>query len=278
MGTRSGAHLTEPRYSQSLETGLLVMKGFSNQLPLQGIADVADRMEASRSTVHRYMTTLVALGMLEQDPLSRRYRVSLLPADIGAAAIDSSRLAKAVDGHLEALRRRTGCTVRLGVLVDLDVLLAWTARSSAAGQGLLGVQLRRGARLPAHATALGKVLLGAFEQRQLREMLGAASLAKLTPKTLTSKRNLAAEVATARDQGFALEREEAERGVIGIAAPVRDSAGEQVAALGLVAHTPEIGLRRLQEALPALRSSAEAIGAHVAPREPARRRRRVAEG
>ncbi len=71
MGSRSGARLTEPRFSQSLETGLLVMKGFSSQQPLQGIADVADRMEASRSTVHRYMTTLVALGMLEQDPRSR---------------------------------------------------------------------------------------------------------------------------------------------------------------------------------------------------------------
>ncbi len=277
MGTRSGARLTEPRYSQSLETGLLVMKGFSSERPLQGIADVADRMEASRSTVHRYMTTLVALGMLEQDSLSRRYRVSLLPADIGAAAIDSSRVVRAVDGHLATLRRETGCTVRLGVLVDLDVLLARTERSSAEGQGLLGVQLRRGARLPAHATALGKVLLGAFEQRRLRDLLGGTSLAKLTPKTLTSKRNLVAEVATAREQGFALEREEAQQGVIGIAAPVRDSSGEQIAALGLVAHTPEIGLRQLQEALPALRSSAEAIGAGVAAREPSRRRRRAAE-
>ncbi len=277
MGSRSGARLTEPRYSQSLETGLLVMKGFSNSEPLQGIADVADRMEASRSTVHRYMTTLVALGMLEQDPLSRRYRVSLLPADIGAAALDASRVVRAQDGQLSALRRKTKCTVRLGVLVDLEVLLAGVARSTAQGQGVLGVQLRRGARLPSHATALGKVLLGALDPKQLRETLASTTLAKLTSKTVTSKRALTAQVAEAKEQGVGLEREEAEQGTVGIAVPVFDSTGEQVAALGLVGRLPEIDVEQLQESLPALQSAAKAIGAGVGQHEPKRRSRRRTE-
>lgn len=274
MGARSGARLTEPRFSQSLETGLLVMKGFSSAQPLQGIADVADRMEASRSTVHRYMTTLVALGMLEQDPLSRRYRVSLLPADVGAAALGANRVARAVDGQLDALRRKTGATVRLGLLVDLDVLIAGTARSSAEGQGLLGVGLRRGARLPSHATALGKVLLGAFDPKRLKDALAGATLAKRTPQTITSKRALAAEVATVREQGFALEREEADQGTVGIAVPVLDRNGEQVAALGLVAHTPEMDIERLQASLSDLQGSAAAIATKVSEREPRRRSRR----
>lgn len=277
MGSRSGARLTEPRYSQSLETGLLVMKGFSSEQPLQGIADVADRMEASRSTVHRYMTTLVALGMLEQDPLSRRYRVSLLPADIGAAALDASRVVRALDGQLVSLARKTGCTVRLGVLVDNEVLLAGVARSVGNGQGLLGVQLRRGARLAGHATALGKVLLGGFDAKELRDLLAGMTLAKLTSKTITSKRGLASEVAQAKEQGFALEREEAEQGTVGIAVPVLDGAGEQVAAVGLVAHSPEIEIAQLQGSLAALKETAAALGQRVDEREPRRRsRRRVA--
>jgi DNA-binding IclR family transcriptional regulator len=278
MGSRSGARLTEPRFSQSLETGLLVMKGFSSQEPLQGIADVADRMEASRSTVHRYMTTLVALGMLEQDPLSRRYRVSLLPADIGAAALDANRVAQALDGQLQDLRRDTGCTVRLGVLVDLNVLVVGTVRSSAEGQGLVGVQLRRGARLPSHATALGKVLLGAYDAKELREQLAKATLGKHTQKTIVSKRALSSEVASAKEQGFALEREEHEQGTIGIAVPVFDRSSEQVAALSLVAHTPEISLKQLEQSLRRLQAGAEAIGAGVAARDGWRRSKRRAAG
>jgi DNA-binding IclR family transcriptional regulator len=276
MGSRSGARLTEPRYSQSLETGLLVMKGFSSETPLQGIADVADRMEASRSTVHRYMTTLVALGMLEQDSLSRRYRVSLLPADIGAAALDASRVVQALDGQLVKLRRKTGYTVRLGVLVDREVLLAGVARSVGEGQGLLGVQLRRGASLPAHATALGKVLLSELDAKQLREMLASTTLAKLTPKTITSKRAFSAEVAEAKEQGFALEQEEAEQGTVGIAVPVLDSTGDQVAALGLVGHVPEVTAEELQRSLATLKDAADAIGQHVGARETRRRSRRRA--
>jgi DNA-binding IclR family transcriptional regulator len=276
MGSRSGARLTEPRYSQSLETGLLVMKGFSSGTPLQGIADVADRMEASRSTVHRYMTTLVALGMLEQDSLSRRYRVSLLPADIGAAALDASRVVQALDGQLVKLRRKTGHTVRLGVLVDRDVLLAGVARSVGEGQGLLGVQLRRGASLPAHATALGKVLLGGLDAKLLREMLASTTLAKLTPKTITSKRAFTTEVAEAKEQGFALEQEEAEQGTVSIAVPVCDSDGDQVAALGLVGHLPEVSTKELQSSLAALKDAADAIGQRVGGREPRRRSRRRA--
>jgi IclR family pca regulon transcriptional regulator len=275
MGSRSGARLTEPRFSQSLETGLLVMKGFSNELPLQGIAEVADRMEASRSTVHRYMTTLVALGMLEQDPLSRRYRVSLLPADIGTAAIDASSVSQALDGQLRDLRRATGCTVRLGVLVDMSVLIIGTVRSSADGQGLIGVQLRRGGRLPSHATALGKVLLGAIDAKELREMLAKETLAKHTPKTIVSKRALISEAASAKEQGFALEREEHESGTIGIAVPVFDRSSEQVAALSLVAHTPEIGLQQLRESLQTLQAGAEAIGAGVTVRDAWRSKRRA---
>lgn len=276
MGSRSGARLTEPRYSQSLETGLLVMKGFSSQTPLQGIADVADRMEASRSTVHRYMTTLVALGMLEQDSLSRRYRVSLLPADIGAAALDASRVVQALDGQLVKLRRRTGYTVRLAVLVDRDVLLAGVARSVGDGQGLLGVQLRRGASLPAHASALGKVLLSGLDAKQLREMLASTTLAKLTPKSITSKRAFTAEIAEAKEQGFALEQEEAEQGTVGIAVPVLDVAGEQVAALGLVGHAPEVSTEELQRSLATLRDVAVEIGQRVGERDARRRSRRRA--
>lgn len=276
MGSRSGARLTEPRYSQSLETGLLVMKGFSSETPLQGIADVADRMEASRSTVHRYMTTLVALGMLEQDSLSRRYRVSLLPADIGAAALDASRVVQALDGQLVKLRRKTGYTVRLGVLVDREVLLAGVARSVGEGQGLLGVQLRRGASLPSHATALGKVLLSGLDAKQLREMLASTTLPKLTSKTITSKRAFSAEVAEAKEQGFALEQEEAELGTVGIAVPVLDSTGDQVAALGLVGHVPEVTTEELQRSLATLKDAADAIGQRVGARETRRRSRRRA--
>lgn len=273
MGMHSGKQLNEPRYSQSLETGLLVMKGFSAEYPVQGIAEVADRLEASRSTVHRYMTTLVALGMLEQHPRTRRYRVALLPVDLGRAALDANRVVRATGDELRRLRRATGCTVRLATLLGGNAVLLDSARSVAAGQGLLGVQLRRGAAVPGYCTALGKVLLGGMEGTQLKDVLGSTKLTKRTAKTVTGKRAVEAEAAAARDAGFAVEDEEHESGVVGVAVPIGDADGAVAAALGLVGHTPEVTLDTLRSHVGALQQAAAKIGSAVEPAEPLRRRR-----
>ena len=58
--------LREPRYSQSLERGLAILGCFTPKRPVLGIADIADELGMSRSTTHRYVITLVALGYLEQ--------------------------------------------------------------------------------------------------------------------------------------------------------------------------------------------------------------------
>ena len=72
--------LREPRYSQSLERGLAILSCFTPKRPVLGIADIADELGMSRSTTHRYVITLVALGYLEQGA-SRKYRLGLRVTD-----------------------------------------------------------------------------------------------------------------------------------------------------------------------------------------------------
>ncbi len=64
-----------PRLSRSLLLGLLVLAAFPTDGEALAVSDVAARLELSPSTTHRYMSTLLAVGLLEQDPRSRRYRV-----------------------------------------------------------------------------------------------------------------------------------------------------------------------------------------------------------
>jgi DNA-binding MarR family transcriptional regulator len=67
-----------PRLSRSLLLGLLVLACFPTDGDALAVTDVAERLRMSPSTTHRYMTTLLAVGILEQDPRSRRYRVPLI--------------------------------------------------------------------------------------------------------------------------------------------------------------------------------------------------------
>src|SRR5438445_12579973 len=114
--------LREPRYSQSLERGLAILGCFTPQRPVLGIADIADELGMSRSTTHRYVITLVALGYLEQGA-SRKYRLGLRVTDLGMSALNSTGLRDHARPYLEELRQRTSYSASLVVLDGNEALI-----------------------------------------------------------------------------------------------------------------------------------------------------------
>lgn len=80
LAARYEALADSPRLSRSLLLGLLVFASFPDDGGPLAVTDVASRLGMSPSTTHRYMTTLLAVGLLEQDPRSRRYRLATAPA------------------------------------------------------------------------------------------------------------------------------------------------------------------------------------------------------
>ena len=113
----------------------------------------------SRSTTHRYVITLVALGYLEQGA-SRKYRLGLRVTDLGMSALNSTGLREHAHPYLEELRQRTSYTVNLAVLDGADILYVDRARSFRRGQSKIDLGLHPGSRLPAYCTSMGKLLLG----------------------------------------------------------------------------------------------------------------------
>ena len=131
--------LREPRYSQSLERGLAILGCFTPERPVLGIADIADDLGMSRSTTHRYVITLVALGFLEQGA-SRKYRLGLRVTDLGMSALNSTGLREHARPYLEELRQRTSYTVNLSVLDGTEILYVDRARSFRRGQNKIDLE------------------------------------------------------------------------------------------------------------------------------------------
>ena len=75
--------------SQSLERGLAVLALFKSGQPLMGVSEIGRALDLSRSTAHRYVATLAALGYLQQDRESKRYRLGPRVLDLGFSAINS---------------------------------------------------------------------------------------------------------------------------------------------------------------------------------------------
>jgi IclR family pca regulon transcriptional regulator len=255
--------LREPRYSQSLERGLAILGCFTPKRPVLGIADIADDLGMSRSTTHRYVITLVALGYLEQGA-SRKYRLGLRVTDLGMSALNSTGLREHAHPYLDELRRRSSYTVSLGVLDDTDVLYVDRAQSLRRGQGQNGLDLQPGSRLPAHTTAMGKLLLANLPDEDQRSVLTSMKLTKRGPNTIGSKKALREELDEVQEEGFAVNDEELAPGLFAIAAPVRNEARDVVAAVSLSAPSSMISLDELVDALgPHLVSTADRISARL---------------
>jgi len=255
--------LREPRYSQSLERGLAILGCFTPERPVLGIADIAGELGMSRSTTHRYVITLVALGFLEQGA-SRKYRLGLRVTDLGMSALNSTGLGEHARPYLEELRKRTSYTASLAVLDGPEILYVERARSFRRGQELIDLNLRPGSRLPAHCTSMGKVLLAFLPEEEQREMIGNMTLTRHGPHSITSKKALRTELEHVREEGMAVNDEELATGLYSISAPVRNESREVVAAVNIAAHSSMISLEELLVALgPHLVSTADNISARL---------------
>ena len=109
------------RYSRSLEYGLALLETFTAQRPALGVSEIADLLQISRSTAHRYASTLVQLGWLQQDH-KRRYQLTTIAANPGAAVLGEVRQTIRARSILEDLRDQTGHTVGLALLDGTDAL------------------------------------------------------------------------------------------------------------------------------------------------------------
>jgi IclR family transcriptional regulator, pca regulon regulatory protein len=200
---------------------LAVLRCFSAKRALLGIADISEELQMHRSTTHRYVTTLVALGYLEQGA-SRKYRLGSRVTDLGLAVLDATGLRDRSREYLEDLCAQTGCAASLGVLnggevVYLEHVLSFRHREGWMDLTLMGP----GSRLPADRTAIGKVLLG---------------------------------------EDFAVDDEQFAPGLVSVAVPVRDESREVIAAAGLTGTTSTISLQELSDKFsPQLISTADRI-------------------
>ena len=250
----------ERGFSQSLERGLALLSVFTSTRPLIGVSDLAREVGLSRSSAHRYIATLAALGYLEQDRPSRKYRLGPRVLDLGFSAINSMELRQIALPDLQSLSDATGHTVNMAVLDGLDIVYVERCRSASIGQREIDLNLHVGSRLPAYCTSMGKVLLAGLPPEDLHERLAAAELSRRGPNTIVGAKALAGELDRVREEGLAVNNEELAYGLRSIAAPVRGQDGKVVAAINLAVHRSLVSMEDLVARLgPQLRTTAREI-------------------
>ncbi len=207
------------RMSQSLERGLKLLLAYSEGSQLIGVAELADLVGFSRPTTHRYASTLVQLGYLEQG-YRRKYRLAPRAADPGSKIIQELCQALPADEALRGLRAKTGYTVSMGALDRTRVLYVRRFFGHRRGQHKIDLELRVGAVIPAYCTALGKIMLANVPEDERRELVTTMDLIPEGPNSIIEHDTLLAELDEIDPQATLVSDEEFVPGARSIAIPI----------------------------------------------------------
>lgn len=229
---------------------LSVFDAFSQRQPELPLGRIAELTGLPKTTAHRLLGELVDWGALDLLP-SGSYRVGIRMWKIGLLADASAGLREIALPHLEDLHRATGENVQLAILEnDAALLIEWLH-----GSDSVPTRARVGARLPLHATAVGKVL--AAHAPDVAGRLIATGLRPYTERTIVDPQRLQSALRRVRSRGVAYVFEEMTAGAVSVAVPVRDSTGAVRAAVSVVLHAAGVSPYPLAAAL---RTAANGIG------------------
>ncbi|MGY3340449.1 IclR family pca regulon transcriptional regulator [Streptomyces filamentosus] len=246
-------------FLRSLARGLDVLRAFGAVRGPARLTDLARLAGLPRATARRSLITLCHLGYVREDPGG----FVLLPRvlGLGHSLLSALTLPDIATPHLVRLVRTVRESASVAVLDGDDI--RYVAR--VAGSRLLRIDIVVGTRLPAYATSMGRVLLGALPEDERDARLGRIVPEALTPRTLTGPGALREAVAATAERGFGWVEEELEEGLRSVAVPVLDGTGRVVAALNVALGAgrcaPEESLAVL---LPQLRETAGRISADLA--------------
>ncbi|GHF56732.1 DNA-binding IclR family transcriptional regulator [Amycolatopsis bartoniae] len=200
-------------------------------------AEIGRHLGLPRSTTHELLSTLVERRYLDRHETT--YRLGPVLLELGSRYRQRLEFSAEADAVARSVAARCGETVHVGILDGLDVVYVSKIDSTHPVRLISAV----GHRLPAHCTAVGKVLLAGLPREDLLARLKGRKLAALTEHSVTARPSLLAQLDEIRVTEVAHERSESNPDAGCVAAPVVDADGEWVAAMSISVptsrHSPE---------------------------------------
>ena len=240
-------------FVQSLSRGLEVIQAFSADTPVLSLGGVCEKTGLNRATARRFLLTLVEMSYVSTD--GRLFWLTPRVLELGYAYLSGFAAPDIALPHLEFLAAEVQESCEMAVLDGTDVVYVLRV----VGPRILTVSTTVGSRLPAHLTALGRVLLAGLSENELdgyfvefqnldRDQVGIS--------TDTLRR----ELERVRLDGWSIVDEELEQGLRSVAAPVRDISGRVIVAVGMPTHAARRSVESIRgELVPKLLASVKRI-------------------
>jgi IclR family KDG regulon transcriptional repressor len=205
-----------------------------------GVREVAEKLKMAKSSTHDLMSSLAKLGILNKTE-DNRYRLGWRLVTLSEILLATTELRQEAHPVIEDLAARYQETIHLAVLDDTQAVYV----DKLEGRQAVRVELTSlGARLYAHCSSLGKVLLAYSSEDEVKRIIKTAGLPRFTPNTITDEEELQQNLARIRKQGFAYDMEEILPDLCCVAAPINNHTRRVVAAISM--SVPAYRIKRFQ--------------------------------
>jgi DNA-binding IclR family transcriptional regulator len=246
----------EDRYIvPALAWGLQLLGYFSRDDPELTGAQLARRTGWPRASVFRMLQTLEQAGFIERCGEGPVYKLGVAVLRLGFEYLNSLELTEHGRPIIEALRDSAGYSAHLVIRDAREVVFV----AKAAGRSALFHSIQVGARLPAHATVLGRVLLGGLSTDELLALYGDFPLKAHTPTTPTTLAALQTAVEGDAKRGWGISQGGFEAGISTIAAPVFNERHQVCAAISITVPASRIDPTQADTLVAHVRDAASAL-------------------
>jgi IclR family pca regulon transcriptional regulator len=240
-----------PEFLEALARGLRIIEAFNQSRKPLTLSDLAKLVDLPRASVRRTLFTLVQLGYAETQ--ERLFRLTPRVITLAGAYLTSNAISGILQPALDALSEELQDSCSAAVLDGEDVMMI----AHASPKRVIPLSAQVGFRVPAFASALGRVLLASLDEQHLDKFLTRLQPKKLTKFTVTDKNELRRTITKVRTDGYALADQEVEIGFRSIAVPLKRIDGKIIAALNVGVHSDSMTLHAMRgKSLPKLRSLA----------------------
>jgi IclR family transcriptional regulator, KDG regulon repressor len=193
------------------------------------IAEIGEETGWHKSSVHKLMVTLHHHGLLDRDPVTKRYSLGVALSEYGRMAVNNLDVRNAAKPFLRALTEFSGETAALVLFREHQLVMVDVEESPSQ----IRVSLAVGMSTPVTTTSNGKAVLAFLPETRAREYLRKDGLPALTRKSITKIGAYLAELANTRKRGYATDFEECLAGISAVSAPVFDAKAQVVATLSV---------------------------------------------
>jgi len=249
--------MTNPSLTPAIHVAVRILDVLAHSSQPLTLSEISRRAEAPKASVYRSLLSLCAERLVEME--GGTYRMGPKVLEYSAAYSRQLDIVQVFHRVASQIVAEIDETVQLARLEEREVVFIAKVDCTK----LIRPATFVGRRVPAFATAVGKVLLSELDEAEFRQLYAEETLPTLTPYTITSRHELGKELSRVRERGFATTRQESTRNLCCVSAPVRDSTGQAVAALSVCMATEEPEPERREQAVRHLLWGAREISARL---------------